>query len=104
MSFKVLKLDYQLDKFKGKLKGEHGAYSEQGMHFQQDVLDFEPWYLGQCNENIMGDYIWGLLLKMIYNIHCFIFFLLLFLIIFYIFYIYILYFYLPVCTGEVVLQ
>ena len=39
-----------------------GAYSEeQGECFHQDILDFEHRYQGQYNENMMLDYIWGLL-------------------------------------------
>lgn len=41
---------------------ENGAFSEeQGEHFLQDILDFERYYQGQYNENIMGHYIWGLI-------------------------------------------
>ena len=39
-----------------------GAYSEgQGDRFHQDVMNFERFYQGQYNENMMGDYIWGLI-------------------------------------------
>ena len=39
-----------------------GTYSEeQGERFHQDILDFEHRYQGQYNENMMGDYSWGLL-------------------------------------------
>ena len=58
MSLKVHILDSHLDKFKENM----GAYSEeQGERFHQDILDFERRYQGQYNENMMGDYIWGLL-------------------------------------------
>ena len=58
MSLKVHILDSHLDKFKENM----GAYSEeQGECFHQDTLDFERRYQGQYNENMMGDYIWGLL-------------------------------------------
>ena len=58
MSLKVHILDAYLDKFKENM----GAYSEeQGEHFHQDILDFEHRYQGQYNENMMGDYIWGLI-------------------------------------------
>lgn len=52
MSLKVHIRDAYLDKFKENM----GAYSkEQGERFQ-DISDFERRY-----ENMMGDYIWGLL-------------------------------------------
>ena len=39
-----------------------GAYSrEQGKRFHQDVMNFERCYQRQYNENIMGNYIWGLI-------------------------------------------
>lgn len=58
MSLKVHILDAHLEKFKQNM----GAYSEeQGERFHQDMLDFERRYQGQYNENMMGDYIWGLL-------------------------------------------
>ena len=39
-----------------------GAYSqEQGGRFHQGVMDFERCYKGQYNENMMEDYIWGLI-------------------------------------------
>ncbi|XP_058858437.1 uncharacterized protein LOC117432411 isoform X3 [Acipenser ruthenus] len=58
MSLKVHILDAHLDKFKENM----GAYSEeQGERFHQDILDFERCYQGQYNENMMGDYIWGLI-------------------------------------------
>ena len=58
MSLKVHILDAHLDKFKENMR----AYSEeQGERFHQDILDFERCYQGQYNENMMGDYIWGLL-------------------------------------------
>lgn len=58
MSLKVHILDAHLDKFKENM----GAYSEeQGERFHQDILDFERRYQGQYNENMMGDYVWGLL-------------------------------------------
>lgn len=38
-----------------------GAYSEkQGEHFHDDILDFERRCQGEYNENMMGNYIWGL--------------------------------------------
>ena len=47
-----------LDQFKDNLS----AYSvEQEERFHQDVMDFERRYQGQYNENMMGDYIWGLI-------------------------------------------
>ena len=58
MFLKVHIRDSHLDKFKENM----GAYSEeQGERFHQDILDFERRYQGQYNENMMGDYIWGLL-------------------------------------------
>ena len=58
MSFKVHILDAHLDKFKENM----GAYSEeQGERFHQDIMDFERHYQGVYNENMMGDYIWGLI-------------------------------------------
>ena len=58
MSLKVHMLHSHLDKFKDNL----GAYSEeQGERFHQDILDFEHRYQGQYNENMMGDYVWGLI-------------------------------------------
>jgi len=47
-------LDAHLHKFKDNM----GAYSEE---VYQDILDFGRHYQGQCNENMMRDYIWGLL-------------------------------------------
>ena len=58
MSLKVHILDSHLDKFKENV----GAYSEdQGERFHKDILDFEHRYQGEYNENMMGDYIWGLI-------------------------------------------
>ncbi|KAL4718672.1 hypothetical protein ACJJTC_008641 [Scirpophaga incertulas] len=55
---KIHMLHAHLDKFKDNL----GAYSEvQEERFHQDVMNFEKCYQGQYNENMMGDYIWGLL-------------------------------------------
>ncbi|XP_017488063.1 PREDICTED: uncharacterized protein LOC108376372 [Rhagoletis zephyria] len=57
MSLKLHILDAHLDKFKENM----GAYSEeQGERFHQDIMEFERRYQGQYNENMMGDYIWGL--------------------------------------------
>ena len=57
MSLKVHILDAHLRNFKENM----GAYSEeQGERFHQDLKEFERRYQGQYNENIMGDYIWGL--------------------------------------------
>lgn len=57
MSLKVHILDAHLNKFKENM----GAFSEeQGERFHQDIMDFERRYQGQYNENMMGDYIWGL--------------------------------------------
>ena len=53
-------LDAHLDEFKENL----GAYSkEHGEQFHQNIKDFESRYQGQgqYNENMMGDYIWGLI-------------------------------------------
>ena len=69
MSFKVHILDAHLDKFKENM----GAYSEeQGERFHQDMLNFERRYQGQYNENMMGDYIWGLIREsdLLYNRKC----------------------------------
>jgi len=56
MSLKIHILDAYLQKFKDNM----GAYSEeQDERFHQDILDFERRYQGQCNENMMGVYIWG---------------------------------------------
>ena len=58
MSMKVHMLDVDLDEFKENL----GAYSEEhGERFHQDIKDFESRYQGQYKENMMGDYIWGLI-------------------------------------------
>ena len=58
MSLKVHILDAHLQVFKENM----GAYSqEQGERFHQDILDFQRRYQGQYNENMMGDYIWGLI-------------------------------------------
>jgi hypothetical protein len=58
MSVKVHTLDAHLDKFKKNTV----AYSEeQGGRFHQDILEFECRYQGQYKENMMGDYIWGLI-------------------------------------------
>jgi hypothetical protein len=58
MSLKVHILDAHLDEFKENMR----AYSEeQGERFYQDILNFERRYQGQYNENMMGDYIWGLI-------------------------------------------
>ncbi|XP_061428563.1 uncharacterized protein LOC133355213 [Lethenteron reissneri] len=58
MSLKVHILDAHLDTFKENM----GAYSkEQGERFHQDILDFEHRYQGQYHENMLGDYIWGLI-------------------------------------------
>lgn len=58
MSLKVHILDAHLHHFKENM----GAYSEeQGERFHQDIMDFERRYQGQYNENMMGDYIWGLI-------------------------------------------
>ena len=58
MSMKVRMLDANLDEFKENL----GAYSkEHGERFHQKIKDFESRYQGQYNENMMGDYIWGLI-------------------------------------------
>ena len=58
MSMKLHMLHAHLDEFKSNL----GAYSEgQGERFHQDINDFETRYQGQYNENMMGDYVWGLI-------------------------------------------
>ena len=58
MSLKVHILDSYLDDFHDNM----GAYSkEQGERFHQDIMDFERRYQGVYNENMMGDYIWGLI-------------------------------------------
>ena len=55
---KVHMLDAHVDEFKENL----GTYSEEhGERFHQDIKDFESRYQGQYNENMMGDYIWGLI-------------------------------------------
>ena len=46
-----------LDFFKSSM----GNYSkEHGECFHQDVMEFEKGYQGECNERMMGDYVWGL--------------------------------------------
>ena len=46
-----------LDFFKSSM----GNYSEEhGECFHQDVMEFEKGYQGECNERMMGDYVWGL--------------------------------------------
>lgn len=58
MSLKVHMLHAHLDKFKNNM----GEYSEeQGERFHQDIMNFEQRYQGQYNENMIGDYIWGLI-------------------------------------------
>src|SRR6218665_172684 len=62
MSLKVHILDAYLQKFKDNM----GAYlEEQDERFHQDILDFERRYQEQYNENMMGNYIWGLFEKAI---------------------------------------
>lgn len=57
MSLKLHMLDSHLDLFKDNM----GAYSEeQGERFHQDLLKFEERFVGKCDENMMGDYIWSL--------------------------------------------
>ena len=64
MSLKVHMLHAHLDKFKNNM----GAYSEErGERFHQDIMNFEQRYQGQYNENMMGDYIWGLLREITYE-------------------------------------
>ena len=44
------------------LKKNLGAYFEEhGERFHLDIKDFESRYQGQCNKNMMEDYIWGLI-------------------------------------------
>ena len=58
MSMKVHMLDAHLNEFKKNL----GAYPEEhGECFHQDIKDFECRYQRQYNENMMGDYIRGLI-------------------------------------------
>ena len=58
MSMKVHMLDAHLDEFIENL----GAYfKEHGERFHQDIKDFEIRYQRQYNENMMGDYVWGLI-------------------------------------------
>ncbi|KAK8374315.1 hypothetical protein O3P69_018357, partial [Scylla paramamosain] len=58
MGLKVHILDAHLDNFKVNM----GAYSEeQGERFHQNIMNFEQRYQGYFNENMMGDYIWGLI-------------------------------------------
>ena len=58
ITMKVHMLDAPLDEVKENL----GAYSaEQGKRFHQDITDFKSRYQTQYNENMMGDYIWGLI-------------------------------------------
>ncbi|XP_037400093.1 uncharacterized protein LOC119264997 isoform X2 [Pygocentrus nattereri] len=58
MSLKIHILDAHLDKFKENM----GAYSEeQRERFHRDIMNFECRYQRQYNENMMGDYIWGLI-------------------------------------------
>ena len=58
MFLKVHIIYANLDQFKENL----GVYSEeQGERFHQDILDFERRYQGQYNDNMMADYIWGLI-------------------------------------------
>ena len=60
MPMKVHMLDPHLNEFKENL----GAYFEEhGERFHQAIKDFESRYQGQYNENMMGDYIWGLIRK-----------------------------------------
>lgn len=64
MSLKVHMLHAHIDKFKNNMR----AYSEeQGERFHQDIKNFEQRYQGQYNENMMGDYIWGLLRESTYD-------------------------------------
>ena len=58
MSMKFHMLDAHLDEFKKTL----GTYSEEhGERFHQDIKNFESRYQGQYKENMIGDYIWGLI-------------------------------------------
>ena len=57
MSLKLHVLHSHLVVFKSNL----GAFSEeQGERFHQDAREIERRYQGQCNEGMLGDYIWGL--------------------------------------------
>jgi hypothetical protein len=57
MSLKLHMMHSHLDEFKDNLSD----YSEQhGERFHQDMKDMEARYMRQCNETMMGDYIWGL--------------------------------------------
>ena len=58
MSMKIHMPDAHLDEFKENL-GTH--FEEQGERFHRDIKDFESRYQGKYNENMMGDYIWGLI-------------------------------------------
>ena len=58
-------LDAHLDEFKENL----GAYSEEhSERFHQDIQDFESRFQEKFNENMMGDYIWGLIRKVIWSL------------------------------------
>ena len=58
MSLKLHIMDAHFDIFKDNV----GAYSEEhGERFHQDILDFKNCYQGQCNENMMGNNVWGLI-------------------------------------------
>ena len=60
LPMKVHMLDAHLDEFKENL----GAYSEEhSERFHQDIQDFESRFQEKFNENMMGDYIWGLILE-----------------------------------------
>ena len=57
MSLKLHVLHSHLEVFKSNMV----AYSEeQGERFHQDVLQMEKRYQGQYNEQMLGDYVWGL--------------------------------------------
>lgn len=58
MSLKVHILDAHLDKFK---ENRESYLEEQGECFHQDILDFECHYQGTYDENMIRDYIWGLI-------------------------------------------
>ncbi len=51
-------LHAHLDKFKNNMVA---YWEEQGERFHRDIMNFEQRYQGRYNENMMGDYIWGLL-------------------------------------------
>jgi len=66
MSLEVHILHAHLKKFKDNMSG----YSvEPGERFHKDKKNFEQRYHNSFNKNMMGDYVWGSFVQVIYFIH-----------------------------------